>query len=95
MPVDLKLESLTMGYVLKAQYFLPYNSTQLYQQTVTGIPIRIQRDNFDLKQKRMFAHNDYDMGTAFWEQYNKEKASYNNRNSRWILYKSLETLMEM
>lgn len=91
-PIDLELESLTIGYVFKTQYFLPYNTTELYQQSFT--PIRIQRDNFYSK-KRMFGHKNYRTGNSFWDDYNRQKSSFNNSNSRWILYKSLETLMEM
>jgi DM4/DM12 family len=39
-PVDLEPESMTIGYVFKAQYFLPYNESQLY-------PSRLTRDAAD------------------------------------------------
>lgn len=91
-PVDLRLESLTMGYVFKAQYFLPYNTSQLYQPSYT--PIRIQRDE---SVKRMFGHSssNHQADNSFWDEYFQQKQSFGIANARWILYRSLETLMEM
>lgn len=56
---------------------------------MTGIPIRIQRDDSDRKPERMFEENSDDMGTAFWEQYNKERATFNIDYSRWFMYKRI------
>lgn len=39
-PVDLEAETITTGAVLKGQFWLPYNATQLYYGlTAAGLPI--------------------------------------------------------
>lgn len=54
-PVDLEPESLTSGYVLKAQYFLPYNASQLR-------PTRLARDVDHIKvDKYGQAYESYDV----------------------------------
>ena len=53
--MDLDPESLTIGYVFKAQYFLPYNTSQLY-------PTRLSRDiKDDEYQQQQFQNNDYEI----------------------------------
>jgi DM4/DM12 family len=45
-PVDLEPESMTIGYVLKAQYFLPYNESQLYPSRLTrDVAARVNDDD--------------------------------------------------
>lgn len=52
LPVDLEPEALTIGYVFKAQYFLPYNVSQL-------TPTRLSRD---IKEDEVqHQNNDYEI----------------------------------
>lgn len=52
-PIDITPESMTLGYVLKAQYFLPYNVTQLY-------PTRFDKRDTTVNHHRSMPHiNEY------------------------------------
>lgn len=81
--MDLDPESLTIGYVLKAQYFLPYNTSQLY-------PTRLSRDiKDDGYQQQQFQNNDYEIEnehethTAVDDEVDREDGV------RWSIYQAL------
>ena len=92
-PVEnLHLESVTIGYILKATYFLPYNITQLE-------PLRDLQENDILISKRETTQPKYLFSTNDDEAYKmndfkEERTSYNVKNSRVLFYKNVEKVLE-
>ena len=70
-PVDVEPESMTIGYVLKAQYFLPYNVSQLY-------PTRFEKR--DVTENHYFTTHD-----SAINEYSDDNESLND-NARWLIY---------
>lgn len=62
LPIDLEPESLTIGYVFKAQYFLPYNTTQLH-------PTRLSRDIKEDNDYGIEIEHDDDDDSVRWSIY--------------------------
>lgn len=92
-PVDIEPESMLIGYVFKAQYFLPYNVTQLR-------PTRLVRDV-------AIEHMGIDGNGQKFETYDEEvqvkdaKSLNSQHNSdedddevRWIIYRALEYILK-
>jgi DM4/DM12 family len=83
-PVDLEPESLTIGYVFKAQYFLPYNVTQLY-------PSRLERDiKVDEYGK---AYETYDVDVEVKSVDDANAVRDDGDGVRWSIYQVLEILV--
>ena len=83
--MDLDPESLTVGYVLKAQYFLPYNSSHLY-------PTRLSRDiKDDEYQQQQFQNNDYEIEIEH-EIETVDDADVED-GVRWSIYQALDIFL--
>ncbi|KRF97708.1 uncharacterized protein Dwil_GK27221 [Drosophila willistoni] len=86
-PVDnLKLETIVTGYVLKAQYILPYAVEQLRTKNVHELSERNLPNNATIFQKIM-AKSDIELGLAALPPPGDTQSGY-----RWALYQSFETL---
>lgn len=99
--MDLNLESVTIGYVLKAQYFLPYNITQLKPQYIEGFGDRLRnaRTTDGLEYTSLFAnpnkHHDPDFAyqngfRSADEADDKQSGKINAKITRWHFYKAFE-----
>ncbi|XP_067636013.1 uncharacterized protein [Eurosta solidaginis] len=98
---DLTYESVTSGYVLKAEYFLPTKAEEMRPQYLKPQPIaRRSFENYNYtvahthntKSEQQTMSNDMHSATNFdtnWSSKQKTAASY-----RWIIYKSMEILMD-
>lgn len=88
-PVDLEPESLTSGYVFKAQYFLPYNVTQLK-------PTRLERST-DVKVDRYGqAFESYDVEAAKVKSVAEvlpDDEDDDGDDVRWMIYQTLEHIL--
>jgi hypothetical protein len=82
-PIDLTPESMTVGYVLKAQYFLPFNETQLY-------PTRFRKRDTQEHRRSQMIYNIVGQETDIHSSFNKQIyfESFND-NVRWGIYKIL------
>lgn len=102
-PLDLTLEAVTLGYVLKATYLLPYNVTQLRKPTTideTDDAI----DDYELLENRKIRStknqpkylfgDDYENSDENNKQWKNERSWYNADNSRWILYRAIEVALD-
>ncbi|XP_055543652.1 uncharacterized protein LOC129729186 [Wyeomyia smithii] len=99
-PVDIVLESVTVGYVFKAVYFLPWNSSH-------WVPQFLRRDEDDLfqlpeeqqqlqaPQRRNFVQLNPD---PYWNQadVNDEQSDGDNwvYRARWTIYRTLEAIAD-
>lgn len=93
-PVDLEPESLTSGYVFKAQYFLPYNVTQLN-------PTRLARDVADHMKVDKYGqvYESYDVEAKVKSvgevlpQTEEDDGSNDGDEVRWVIYQALEFVL--
>ena len=92
-PVDLEPESMTIGYVLKAQYFLPYNTTQLR-------PTRLERDVDHMmvdKYGQVYESYDVDAKVKSVGEVSPQVERYNGDGDdddvRWAIYQALERML--
>lgn len=87
-PTDLDPESLVIGYVFKAQYFLPYNVSQLRPQRITR---DVKTDTF----KQQYESYNVDAAVVGDVELNVSKtSSYNFEDEiRWMIYKTLEHIL--
>lgn len=98
--MDLNLESVTIGYVLKSEYFLPHNVSHFKpSEYVIGLPDknRIDRSAGESTYRSLF-----DDGSSIasglieqndWNKWKREAGSVQKNNlkfSRWNFYKALE-----
>lgn len=85
-PVDLEPESMTIGYVFKAQYFLPYNVSQIQ-------PTRLARDVAHMKvDKYGQAYERYDVEAEVTSV--REVLPQNEDDDvRWVIYQTLENIL--
>lgn len=89
-PVDLEPESMTIGYVFKAQYFLPYNVSQVK-------PTRLTRDVDHIKvDKYGQAYESYDVEAEVKSvgevlPQNEDGTTYDD--VRWVIYQTLESVL--
>ncbi|XP_058448621.1 uncharacterized protein LOC131428592 [Malaya genurostris] len=92
-PVDIVLESITIGYVFKAVYFLPWNASHWIPQFLrrdedllfepTGEEIQQQRRNF------VEVNNEIDADDVIPQK------NYNWADrARWMIYQALEGIVE-
>lgn len=79
-PIDIASESITVGYVFKAQYFLPYNETQLY-------PTRFRKRDVKEYHRYFMAHDIAKQESPFNIQ-NYSEFFYDN--IRWAFYRILK-----
>lgn len=103
LPVDLDVESVTIGYVFKSQYILPYNKSQLYQSEFYENSVRRKRysqggDEIEV-QKAIEVNSMFDDDEVMEENYTQparqnDDATYNLANSRWIVYQALEASLD-
>ncbi|XP_055910741.1 uncharacterized protein LOC129945107 [Eupeodes corollae] len=103
---DLDFESLTNGWVLKYEYFLPSNATQLYvpdRLNIAGrsIPDKVEKYNVEAVEIAYgLDDNDLDsdideVRTDFDELYEIRKREQKHlSNYRWVIYKALEAAMD-
>ncbi|XP_055842072.1 uncharacterized protein LOC129909124 isoform X2 [Episyrphus balteatus] len=87
---DLHFESITSGYVLKAEYFLPTNATQLHKDYLKPQTIH-RRSILDEYDDAEITEIDQSFG------FNSTKNLFQNRPNdlstyRWTIYKAMETL---
>jgi hypothetical protein len=68
---------MTIGYVFKAQYFLPYNSTQLRPSQ-----LRLERDI-----------SEYDGHGQVDESYDVESEVNEDDKVRWVIYQGIEYIL--
>ncbi|XP_017860733.1 PREDICTED: uncharacterized protein LOC108612366 [Drosophila arizonae] len=85
---DLNIESITTGYVFKAQYYLPNRAKQLRVKDVHGITERQLSDNATLFQQTM-QKTDQELGIP---PNLMEETSHALSGYRWAIYKSFETM---
>lgn len=92
-PVDLEPESMTIGYVFKAQYFLPYNVTQLK-------PTRLARDISDHMKIDKYGqvYESYDVeakvkSVEVLPQTEEDDGSGDDDDVRWVIYQALEVVL--
>lgn len=85
---DLNIESITSGYVLKAQYYLPNRAKQLRVKDIHGITERQFADNATIFQQTM-QKTDEELGipTSHMDETTHALSGY-----RWAIYKSFETM---
>lgn len=95
--MDLKLESVTIGYVLKAQYFLPYNVTHLKPQYIEGFGDRLRNarsSEYTSLFTNPYKHHDpefeYQNGFRNADEADKPSGKINSKFSRWHFYKAFE-----
>ncbi|XP_037957066.1 uncharacterized protein LOC119686999 [Teleopsis dalmanni] len=85
---ELVFEAMTTGYVLKAEYFLPSNASQLRTKTHLNIAGRRRRNAPDFEQ---FLINDEEFSAA-----NKNREEFLHKkvltSYRWSVYKAFEGL---
>uniref|UniRef100_A0A182VQN2 Uncharacterized protein n=1 Tax=Anopheles minimus TaxID=112268 RepID=A0A182VQN2_9DIPT len=105
-PADIQLESVTMGYVFKSVYYLPWNSSH-------WIPPFLDRHEFETaRAPRGLRRRDtvtttplvispqklYEQYDGQWDEWNDEKPSAefatSSEQSRWRFYRVLEQLFE-
>lgn len=85
---------MTIGYVFKAQYFLPYNESHLY-------PSRLSRDIKDdeyEQQQQQFQNNDYeieiDHEKTLTDDYTAAENEEENEDSvRWSIYRAMDIFL--
>ncbi|CAG9806015.1 unnamed protein product [Chironomus riparius] len=82
-PIDISPESMTVGYVLKAQYFLPYNESHLY-------PTRFEKRDIVDDHRRFMT---YDTTKSGIDEYSDENESLND-NARWSIYQILSLQLQ-
>jgi hypothetical protein len=94
-PVDLEPESMTIGYVFKAQYFLPYNVTQLK-------PTRLARDVADHMKVDKYGqvYESYDVeakvksvGEVLPQTEEDDGSDDDGDDVRWVIYQALEVVL--
>lgn len=78
---------MTIGYVFKAQYFLPYNSTQL-----RPTQLRLERD---IDEQRNMKVDEYGQ---VYESYDveaevKSEDEIDDDKVRWVIYQGLELIL--
>ncbi|KAL9906558.1 uncharacterized protein ACN427_005134 isoform 1-T1 [Glossina fuscipes fuscipes] len=89
---DLDYEALTTGYVLKAEYFLPYDVEQLKQQTPLPITVRKLNNQMTTSKHFLTAVNELAVNSTATVS---SKRNQNYRSSyRWAMYKGLEILTQ-
>lgn len=90
--MDLEPESMTIGYVFKAQYFLPYNETHLR-------PTRLQRDIADHMKVDEYGqtYESYDVEAkvkSVGEVSPQTEDSHGDDDDvRWMIYQTLEKVL--
>lgn len=77
-PVDVGAEAMTIGYVFKAQYFLPYNVSQL-----KPTQLRLERD---------VEHDEY--GQVDDDDDDEDGPRGSDDEVRWVIYKGLESILD-
>ena len=89
-PVDLEPESMTIGYVFKAQYFLPYNVTQLK-------PTRLTRDVDHMKVDKygqVYESYDVEAKVKSVRKFLPQKEDGTTQDDlRWVIYQTLENVL--
>ena len=97
LPVDLEVESVTVGYVFKTEYFLPYNLSQWDPaKVVEYTPIGRRRRGVDFPES-LFADDEQVLqvdSKMELEELQERKKVYNADLSRLIAYKTLEKILE-
>uniref|UniRef100_A0A1B0AIA5 Uncharacterized protein n=1 Tax=Glossina pallidipes TaxID=7398 RepID=A0A1B0AIA5_GLOPL len=89
---DLEYEALTTGYVLKAEYFLPYNVEQLKQQTPLPITVRKLNNQKSRSKHFLIAVDELPVNSTVTAS---SRANQNYRSSyRWAMYKGFEILTQ-
>lgn len=102
MPVDLQLESITVGYVLKAEYFLPYNVSHFKPVYFDGFGERrrVVRAPEVLEFKSLFEEEkegnpQFDDKPMDESDEGMSKSTENTLvSSRWNLYKAIEQTLK-
>ncbi|XP_055605719.1 uncharacterized protein LOC129753897 [Uranotaenia lowii] len=96
-PVDLVLESITVGYVFKAVYFLPYNETHLIPPFLNRDEANLEPPAIQLGQWRNFVERppapEEEVGQQSEDEGENESARASSTDgSRWSFYKMLEAI---
>lgn len=79
---------MTIGYVLKAQYFLPYNTSQLYP---TRLSRDIKDDEYIQHQQQQFKNNDYEIEN----EHETQTVGYGDVEDgvRWSIYQAMDIFL--
>ncbi|KAH8307492.1 hypothetical protein KR044_013330 [Drosophila immigrans] len=85
---DLDIESITTGYVFKAQYYLPNRAKQIRTKNVIDITDRGLKDNATIFQQ-MMQKSDEELGVASRDS---EAPTQPWNGYRWAVYQSFENL---
>ncbi|XP_070500289.1 uncharacterized protein [Chironomus tepperi] len=89
-PIDLSPESMTVGYVFKAQYFLPYNKTQVY-------PTRFDKRDLTENHRRFM---NYDFTKPVIKEYSSlnvqkpDNYKFLNDSIRWSIYQIMSMQLQ-
>jgi hypothetical protein len=87
LPVDIDPESMTIGYVFKAQYFLPFNVTQLY-------PTRLARDlNVDESHHEVSHDEETKVKSDVGLPDTRTTDAIDIEGVRWSIYHALDMLL--
>lgn len=78
-PVDLESQSVTIGYVFKTQYYLPYNASQLRLSET----FPLDRDKKSLQQNKP---------PKLYENWHQKPKATDVDKSRWNFYKGIEAV---
>ncbi|XP_054729119.1 uncharacterized protein LOC129238105 [Anastrepha obliqua] len=97
---DLTYESVTSGYVLKAEYFLPTKAAEMRPQYLTpqNVNRRSLEDNENYNYTITHAYNGSEQQAILGQQSPNFNTNFQGKQKtasayRWIIYKGMETLM--
>ncbi|XP_054734713.1 uncharacterized protein LOC129242175 [Anastrepha obliqua] len=90
---DLLYESMTTGYVLKSEYYLPFLASQLFTITTMPFVARQMQPVKLTKFERFLAKADEWKRYAAWERHQADNRKVLS-SYRWSIYKALEGLAE-
>lgn len=102
--MDLNLESVTIGYVLKSEYFLPHNVSHFKpSEYVIGLPDKnkIDRSAREMAYRGLFDDENTIGSDAIiqndWNKWKREAGSEQKNKlefSRWTFYRALEVALD-
>ncbi|XP_053691003.1 uncharacterized protein LOC128739534 [Sabethes cyaneus] len=95
-PVDIVLESITIGYVFKAVYFLPWNSSHWVPQFLRRDEddlFELPQQEAELLQQQTPQRRNFVERNPYQNEQSDEEHNWINR-ARWAVYRTLEAIAD-